>query len=419
MSKNIFLIIALSILSFNAFSQEISEWRGIGRTGVYNEVGLLKQWPDAGPQQLWANDKLPSGYSSMAVANNSIYLTGLKDGIDMLIALDINGQEKWHVPIGKAWMESFSDSRSTPTVEGNRVYASSGMGEIICVDANDGKLIWKVDGMQKFEGRTGTWGYCESLLLVDNKVIFTPCGEKTTIVALNKQTGETVWQSKSMKDTCAYVSPLLVNENGRDLIITITGTYLLVVDASNGDILSSTNYAGLKNEKSVKVWPGAPYTNTNTPIYKDHKIYITGGYDHVGAMYSLSTDLKTLTLDWTDETLDVHHGGAVLVNGYIYGSNWINNRIGKWCCIDWNTGKTMYEKEWKTKGAIIANDGMLYCYDEKNGTIGLVEATPSDFKVVSSFQVPLGKGPCWSHPTIKDGVLYLRRGNALMAYKIK
>ncbi len=419
MRKNIYLIIAFIILSVNAYSQETSEWRGVGRTGVYHEAGLLKQWPEAGSQQLWANDKLPSGYSSMAIANNSIYLTGLKDGVDMLIALDMNGQEKWQTPIGKAWMESFSDSRATPTVEGNMVYASSGMGEIICADANDGKLIWKVNGMQKFEGRTGTWGYSESLLVVDNKVIFTPCGEKTTIVALDKKTGETIWQSKSMKDTCAYVSPLLVKENGKNLIITITGTYLIVVDASNGDILSSTNYAGLKNEKSVKVWPGAPYTNTNTPIYKDHKIYITGGYDHVGAMYSLSNDFKTLTLDWTDETLDVHHGGAVLVNGYIYGSNWINNRIGKWCCIDWNTGKTMYEKEWKTKGSIIANEGMLYCYEEKTGTVALVEVNPADFKVVSSFQVPLGKGPCWSHPVIKDGVLYVRRGNALMAYKIK
>ena len=109
----------------------------------------------------------------------------------------------------------------------------------------------------------------------------------------------------------------------------------------------------------------------------------------------------------------------MLIDGYIYGSNWINNRIGKWCCIDWNTGKAMYEKEWKTKGSIIANDGMLYCYEEKTGFIALVKATPEDFLVTSSFQVPLGKGPCWSHPTIKDGILYIRRGGALMAYKIK
>ncbi|RPH33930.1 MAG: alcohol dehydrogenase [Bacteroidales bacterium] len=419
MKNRIFLTVTLFALLFNGFSQEISEWRGAGRTGVYNEQGLLKMWPEKGPELLWSNDSLPSGYSSMSIANNTIYLTGLKAGIDMLIALDMSGIVKWQTPIGKAWLDSFSDSRSTPTVEGDRVYVSSGMGMVACFDAISGQEIWKVNGYEKFDGRYGSWGYSESLLLVDDKVIFTPCGEKTTIVALDKKTGSTIWQSLSMKDTVAYVSPLLVQEGGKKLIVTVTGTYLLVVNAENGEILSSSNYGGLKNEKAYKVWPGASYTNTNTPIYKDHKIYITGGYDHVGAMYSLSTDFKTLTLDWTDETLDVHHGGAVLIDGYIYGSNWINNRIGKWCCIDWKTGKTMYEKEWKTKGSIIANDGMLYCYEEKTGFVALVKATPEDFAIVSSFQVPLGKGPCWSHPTIKDGILYIRRGGALMAYKIK
>lgn len=419
--KNYLLLLVFIpiILTYKGYSQNISEWRGVGRTGVYNESGLLKVWPESGPQLLWSTELLPAGYSSMSVANGMVYLTGIKDTMDVLVAVDMTGKIKWQTPYGRTWVDAFPDSRCTPTVQGDRVYVSSGMGYVACLNAINGQIIWQINGCKKFEGRYGSWGYSESLLLVDNKVIFTPSGEKTTMVALDKNTGETIWQTKSMKDTAAYVSPLLVQEGGKKLIVTVTGTYLLVVNADNGDILSSANYAGLKNEKSVKVWPGAPYTNTNTPIYKDHKIYITGGYDHVGAMYSLSNDFKSLTLDWTDETLDVHHGGAVLVDGCIYGSNWINNRIGKWCCIEWNTGKTMYEKEWKTKGSIIANDGMLYCYEEKTGFIALVKATPDDFAIVSYFQVPLGKGYCWSHPVINEGVLYLRHGNALMAYKIK
>ncbi|MHC1702652.1 MAG: PQQ-binding-like beta-propeller repeat protein [Tenuifilaceae bacterium] len=414
----LFLFIMISF-AFNVSSQNFSEWRGVGRTGVYNETGLLKVWPENGPELIWSNETLPSGYSSMSIANETIYLTGLKDSMDVLVALDLNGTTKWQTVYGNAWVQSFPDSRSTPTVEGDKVYVSSGAGDIACINALNGKIIWEIDGMKKFEGRAGSWGYSESLLIIDNKLIFTPSGEKTTIVALNKLTGETIWQSKSMRDTIAHVSPLLVNENGKKLIITVTGTYLLVVDSDKGEILSSYNYAELKNEKSVKVWPGAPYTNTNTPIYKDHKIYITGGYDHAGAKFTLSKDFKTLTLDWTDETLDVHHGGVVLIDGYIYGSNWINNRIGKWCCIDWNTGKTMYEKEWKTKGSIIANEGLLYCYEEKTGFLALVKANPQDFEIVSSFKAPLGKGPCWSHPAINNGILYVRHGNALMAYKIK
>jgi outer membrane protein assembly factor BamB len=412
-------VLALNGLTQNVFSQEISEWRGIGRTGVYHEAGLLKSWPENGPQLLWSNDALPQGYSSMAIANGKVYLTGIKDTMDVLVALDLNGKVKWQMPFGRAWVDAFPESRCTPTVEGDFVYVSSGMGDVVCIDAINGQIVWKINGFKKFSGRFGTWGYSESLLIVDNSVIFTPCGEKTTMVALDKKTGETVWQTVSMKDTAAYVSPLLVLVEGKKIIITVTGTYLLVVDASNGQVLSSSNYALLKNERSIKVWPGAPYTNTNTPIYKDHKIYITGGYDHVGAMYRLSNDFKSLTLDWTDETLDVHHGGAVLIDGYIYGSNWLNNAKGKWCCLDWNSGKIMYEKEWKTKGSIIADEGMLYCYEEKTGFVALVKATPDDFVVINSFKVPFGRGPCWSHPTIKDGVFYVRHGNALMAYKIK
>ena len=409
----------LIIIPFLGFNQNISEWRGVGRTGVYNEPGLLKVWPEKGPEMIWSNETLLSGYSSMSIANGAIYLTGLKDSMDVLVALDMAGKVKWQSPFGRAWTESFSDSRCTPTVEGEKVFVSSGGGIVACINALNGQIIWSVNGYKKFNGRTGTWGYSESLLVVDNKLIFTPCGEQTTMVALDKNSGETIWQTKSMKDTAAYVSPLLVQEGGKKLVVTVTGTYLLVVDASNGVILSSSNFAALKNEKSVIVWPGAPFTNATTPIYLDHKIYITGGYDHIGALYTLSNDFKTLTLNWTDETLDVHHGGVVLVDGYIYGSNWINNRIGKWCCIDWNTGKTMYEKEWQTKGSIIANDGLLYCYDEKKGNVALVKSTPNDFEVISSFQVPSGKGPCWSHPVINNGILYVRHGNALMAYKIK
>jgi outer membrane protein assembly factor BamB len=123
---------------------------------------------------------------------------------------------------------------------------------------------------------------------------------------------------------------------------------------------------------------------------------------------------------WKDQVLDVHHGGVVLVNGYLYGSNWLNNGDGNWCCIEWATGKKMWEEKWNCKGSIIAADGLLYIYDEKKGNLGIIKPNTEKFDLVSSFQITQGvAGPFWAHPVIHNGILYIRHTSALMAYDIK
>jgi len=196
-----------------------------------------------------------------------------------------------------------------------------------------------------------------------------------------------------------------------DIILTVLAHNIVGINAKMGDILFHTNYVALQNEESSLI-------NTNSPLYKNKEIYVTSGYNYVGAKFKLSDDLKELTLVWVDTVLDVHHGGVVLVDGYIYGSNWLNNSKGNWCCINWETGKAMYETEWQNKGSIISAEGLLYCYDEKRGNIALVEPTPSSFKIISEFTVPKGKGPHWSHLVINKGKLYVRHEDALMVYDI-
>lgn len=416
-----FLIVPFSLLILNltVLSQTLSEWRGIGRTGVYNESGLIRQWPAAGPQLLWYAEGLPKGYSSVAVANNTVYFTGLTDSIDLLVALDMTGKLKWQTPIGKSWVYSFPDSRCTPTVEGDRVYVTSGHGDVACVNANTGEIIWKLNAWQKFRGRFSSWGCSESLLLHDDKVLYTAGGDQTTMVALNKFTGETVWTSRTLNDTAVYASPVLTEISGRKLVFNVLANNLFGLDPNSGQILCCFEYGKYHSAITNVGWGGASYTNTNTPLVSGKNIYVTSGYDHVGAMFAISDDFSKLSLEWVDSTLDVHHGGVVLIDGYIYGANWLNNARGNWCCIDWKTGKTMYETTWITKGSIIANDGLLYCYEERTGNIALVKATPEEFKPISSFKVPYGKGPHWSHLVIKDGVLYVRHGDAVMAYSLR
>ncbi|WP_372751390.1 PQQ-binding-like beta-propeller repeat protein [Labilibaculum sp.] len=393
--------------------QTKSEWRGPNRTGVYAETGLQKEWPAGGPKLLWHLDSIPTGYSSVVIANNSIYLTGLRDSMDYVLALDMQGKIKWQVPYGRGWDQSFTDSRCTPTVEGDRIYLSSGRGDLACVNALSGEIFWQVKANEKFKGEYGRWGISESLLLWDDLVFYTPCGEKTTMVGLNKMTGETVWKSKSIHDKPAYVSPLLIERNGKQQIVTVTEKNAIGVNPSNGNIDWQFDYGSY----AAGQWKAN--INTNTPLYKDGKIFITNGYDHHSVMLDVSEDASSVELSYVDSLLDIHHGGAVLVDGYIYGSNWEHNRMGRWVCLEWETGKAMYETEWKNKGSIIAAEGMLYCCDEKDGNIALVKADPNQFKVISSFKIPYGKGPYWAHMVIYDGVLYVRHAKAVMAYSIK
>jgi outer membrane protein assembly factor BamB len=401
-------------------NQQISEWREENRTGVSAETGLLKSWPETGPELIWTNQDLPMGYSSVSIGNNTIYVTGNDKGNDILIAIGADGMTKWKTIYGRAWNGATPESRCTPTVEGNKVYVSSGFGDIACIDGTSGAIIWSLKASEIFKGTYGEWGIAESLIIDGEKLYYSPGGPETMTIALNKNNGELIWKSESINDAPAYVSPILIDYSGKKLIVNVSLNYVFAVDASTGAIIWKIKHVDALNaEKSQVIWPDAPLIKCVTPLYNDGKIYVTGGYDHGSIMLNLTDSGNNVAVAWTDTVLDVHHGGVVLVDGYIYGSNWLNNANGNWCCLDWNTGKKMYEEQWKCKGSIISADGMLYIYDEKSGYVGLVRPNPEKFDLVSSFIVSQGSGPHWAHPVINNGNLYIRHGNALMVYNIK
>jgi len=408
----------LFLLTISLNAQITAQWRGTERDGIYPANNLLEEWPETGPALLWHAEGIGKGFSSAVSDGKYVFVTGMKDSSDVMTCLSMDGKIRWQKPFGRAWKGPFPETRTTPTVDRNRVYAISGFGTIACLETETGNILWSVDGLSSFEGVHGTWGVCESPLIHGDHLIYTPAGPKTTMVALDKITGKLAWESETINDTSAYVSPRVIRQGGREIIVTLAERYFFGVDATNGKILWKYDYASLKPEKGLAIWPGAPRTNTITPQFGDGMLYITGGYDHVGSMFRLSSKGDSVTQVWIDSTLDCHHGGVVKVGNYIYGSNWIDNSRGNWCCLEWTTGKKMFEQKWFTKGAIIAAGNMLYCFDEKEGNLGLVHASPGKFDLVSSFKVPLGKGQFWAHPFIQGGNLLIRHGDVVMAYDI-
>ena len=417
--KALVTILILGILTLRSESQVTAQWRGPDRSGGYPETGLLREWPAGGPALLWSASDIGKGYSSAVCDGKKVYVTGMQNDMDILTAIDEKGTILWQLPYGASWSGTHPDTRCTPAVDNGSVYVLSGSGTIACIDANEGKVKWSVDALKKFEGEHSTHGPCESLLVSGEKLFYTPGGPRTTLVALDKNTGETIWASESLNDVSAYVSPLQTDYAGRNMVITLLSNHLLGVDAGSGKILWKYDFASLNSQACDKIWYASPKINTVTPLFSDGFIYVTGGYNHGGAMFRLSDDASSISLVWTDSTLDCHHGGVVLVNGIIFGSNWISNNKGDWCGIDWKTGRPFYSVKWIGKGSVISADNMLYCYEEKSGNVGLVRPDTLGFGLVSSFKVPLGDGPYWAHPSISEGILYVRHGRVLMAYDIR
>lgn len=397
----------------SALKKNWPQWQGPDRTNISNEKGLLKSWPKDGPKLLWSAQGLGKGYSTVSIANGIVYVTGLKDDTEHLSAFDLKGNLKWQSSYGKGWTKSFPSARSTPTIDSGNVYVMTSLGTVACLDAKTGKSKWSVNTNDKFNAKLGRWGGAESLLIDGNIVICTPGGDNASLVALDKNNGSTVWTTKDLSEKNAYCSPIIVNMANKKLVVTLVEKQVVGIDAKNGNLLWKYDCEKYMGDMRIRG------NHANTPIYKDGYVYVTSGYDMGGVKLKISDDGMKVSHVWSDKELDTHHGGVVLVDGFLYGSNWKSNDAGDWVCLDWETGQKKYQQKWETKGSLTYADGMLYCYEEKNGNVALVKATPKAFDITSSFKVPLGEDQHWAHPVVFDGKLFIRHGDALMVYDIK
>ncbi len=408
-----FLVMPVLFFAFAmAVSAQDAQWRGPRRDGIFPGGGLLKAWPQEGPQVLFRAEGIGKGFSSAVATDQMIYTTGTIDSTEYLTAMDLKGNVLWQKTYGPAWNQSFPESRCTPTVEGHQVYVLTGLDNLVCFHAITGNEIWAVNLHEVYHSNWDMFGVSESILLVDDKVIVTPAGDSTTVVALDKLTGELVWKSGSLGAQRSNLSPILINHCGMDYIITATRTHMISVDPLSGEIMWTYHYNILdQNGENATIL-------TNTPTYSDSCLWITSGWDTESVMLQIAPDGRSVTRKFTDQTFDNQNHGVVLLDGYLYGSNFTGRQSGKWVCMNWDTGEIMWVEPWFNKGPVIAADGMLYCYEEKRGNLALVKADPDGFEVISSFRVTEGSGPHWARPSIYNGVLLVRHGEALIGYKI-
>jgi len=372
---------------------------------ISTDTGLLKEWPDGGPELVWSIKGIGHGFSSVTIADGMIYTDGNIGENTVITGLDMDGNIQWQKENGKAYTGSHEGTRGTPTIDGDRLYHESPLGQVVCLNAKDGERIWDLNILEEFGGQNITWALAESVLIDGNNVIACPGGKRASVVALDKNTGKTVWAAKGTGDKAGYASPILVEDRGLRMILAMNAKALIGVNADNGDLLFR-----YPHETKYDV-------NAANPIYRDGHVFISSGYGSGSELVKLSFKGNQVSAErvWEAKQLDNHHGGVILVDGYLYGSS----AGGKWICLKWETGEVMYSERGVGKGSATYADGVLYVLSERR-KVGLVEVTPAGHTVTSQFEIPSGgPGPSWAHPVVCGGRLYLRHSDQLSAYNVR
>jgi outer membrane protein assembly factor BamB len=394
-----------------AVSTQAADWptfRGADRTDVSTETGLLKKWPAAGPKLNWINKDAGLGYSGYAIVGGVIYTMGARDAVEYVIAIDAaTGKEKWSAEVGALLTNGWGDGpRATPTVDGDKVFALSGKGNLVAFNIADGKEVWKAS-LTELGGKIPGWGYCESPLIQGDLVIATPGGAQGTLAAFNKASGKLAWQSAEWTENAHYASAIAADLNGTRQIIQLTMGSFAGVNAADGKVLWKSEFPG-----KTAVIP--------TPIFKDGQVFVAAGYGVGCKSVKIGADNSVETLYESTDMVN-HHGGVILVDGHLYG---YNDKAG-WSCLDFKTGAVKWtEKKALGKGAIHYADGCFYLLEERTGTVVLIKASDRGWDEQGRFTLSPQttqrnpKGMVWTHPVVSGGKLYLRDQELLFSFDV-
>ena len=389
-----------AVLAQSANSANWPQWRGPNRDGISKETGLLKQWPAEGPPLVWKAAGAGRGFSSFSVANGKLITMGLRGDREFIIAFDVaTGKEAWATAHGNAFRNDRGDGpRGTPTVDGDRLYALGGNGDLSALDVRTGKIVWSKNILKEFGGRQITWGISESPLVLGNKLLVNPGGPGASIVALNKTDGSLIWKSQS--DQAGYSSAIPVEVNGGTQVVFFTHQRAVGLDLKDGKLL--WEYARAANNVA----------NAATPIARGNRVFISSDYGTGGGVVEIKPDGSAQEV-WFTKDMRNHHSSSVLIGDYLYG---FSSAI--LTAIKFDTGEIAWRDRSVGKGSLVYADGRLYCFSER-GVIGLVEATPTGYVERGRFRIEPGELETWTHPVVAGGRLYLRDQDTIYAYDVR
>lgn len=396
MKTKLIAVLFLSLLASHSLAQDWPQWRGANQDNKSTETNLLQTWPEGGPDKVWVFDQAGLGYAGFSVVGEKLFTMGLFDGVEYALCLNANtGESIWKTPISERYKNRWGDGpRSTPTVDGDNVYFMAPRGEVVCLTV-DGTKVWSVS-MEDFGGAVPSWGYSESPLVDGELVVCTPGGNRGSILALNKATGEKVWQSIELTSSAHYSSISVAGEGNERAYIQLLVDQVVSVSPADGTV----------NWKSE--WPGKVAV-IPSPVVDGDDVYVTSGYSAGSKKISLAGGNPEEV--FFSKAMVNHHGGIVLKSGHVYGYS-----DGKgFVCQDFDSGEMKWnEKKEIKKGAVAYAANRFYFIEERSGDVILIQANPDGWTEQGRFtlspQTEQRKpdGRIWVHPVISNGKLYLR-----------
>ena len=398
-------------------SDSTSDWpmfHGPNGDNKSPETGLLESWPEGGPELLWQISDIGegvSGYSSIAIQAGRLFTSGNRNRRSMVFCYDSTGRKLWEYDNGPAWTGSYPGTRSTPTVDGGRVYDLSPHGELVCLNVETGKPIWSRNILNDYEGKIIMWALAESVRIDGQKLICSPGGRKASVVALDKMTGKPIWEAVPTEFNAGYSTSTVFTQDGLRILAQMNSGGLMGIDIETGKMLFTFPY------------PQDDGMHANSPIYHDGHLAViatNSARNRRGVIQlrvSVNGNNASVSEVWRNNDMDNLFNSVVLLDGYLYGSAYENKR-GVFLCIDWKTGKSLYERRDAGRGCLTYADGLIY-YLGETGEFRLIRPNPEKYDVASQWTLPEnGEGNSWAHPVIHDKKLYIRHGVYMYCYDI-
>jgi len=392
-------------------SKDWPRWRGPNGDGISAETGLLKTWSGEGPPIAWSSRGLGRGYSSIVIHDGRIFSMGkTSGGVSMICVSAKDGSPIWETALG-----SGKDPNCTPTVdpESGLVFGLTIEGTLVCLSCDDGREIWRKDYASDFGGEMmSMWGYSESPLVDEDRLICTPGSNRGVMAALDKKTGRVLWTTAMAGGKAGYASPVISHGGGVKQYVTLVGQGLIGVRASDGKML--WHYPRIANKTA----------NVPTPVIHGDLVFGSSGYSDGGSALLRLSNAGRNQVRFSEvyyksnSEVQNHHGGMIRIGDHVYMGHGHNN--GFPLCMHLPTGRV----EWapgrgagRGSAAVVAADGHLY-FRYEDAVMALIEATPNGYNLKGSFRIKSRNGKSWAHPVILDGKLYLRDQDELHCYDI-